>query len=118
MPNTRAHPDQRPRATCGSRQEAIMNKLDIRNLDVVFGPMQVLRQVNLSVPRGETVAIVGESGCGKTVTGLTLLRLIPMPPGRILCTVTMKLIPVKMLLKPSTKTDMVTMITAPLVVVE
>jgi oligopeptide transport system ATP-binding protein len=37
----------------------------------------------LTVPRGKTVALVGESGCGKTATALSILRLIPEPPGRM-----------------------------------
>ncbi|MBX9750540.1 MAG: ABC transporter ATP-binding protein [Roseococcus sp.] len=40
--------------------------------------------VDISVNRGETVSIVGESGCGKTVTAMTVLKLIAMPPGRIM----------------------------------
>ena len=39
--------------------------------------------VSFSVSEGETLAIVGESGCGKSVTSLSLLRLIPSPPGKI-----------------------------------
>ncbi len=39
--------------------------------------------VDIKVHRGETVGIVGESGCGKTVTAMTVLKLIAMPPGRI-----------------------------------
>jgi peptide/nickel transport system ATP-binding protein len=39
--------------------------------------------VDLAVARGETLSIVGESGCGKTVTAMTILKLIAMPPGRI-----------------------------------
>ena len=39
--------------------------------------------VSLHVDAGETLAIVGESGCGKSVTALSILRLIPSPPGRI-----------------------------------
>ena len=39
--------------------------------------------VDLTVKRGETVCVVGESGCGKTVTAMTVLKLIPMPPGSI-----------------------------------
>src|SRR5437868_5292722 len=39
--------------------------------------------VDLSVDKGETVCVVGESGCGKSVTAHTVLKLIPMPPGRI-----------------------------------
>jgi oligopeptide transport system ATP-binding protein len=61
--------------------------LDIRNLHVEFhthfGTVQAVRDVSLSIKKGETIGIVGESGCGKTVTGLSILRLIPDPPGRI-----------------------------------
>ena len=39
--------------------------------------------VDLAIDRGETVCVVGESGCGKTVTALSVLKLIAMPPGRI-----------------------------------
>jgi peptide/nickel transport system ATP-binding protein len=39
--------------------------------------------VDLAIDRGETVGVVGESGCGKTVTALSVLKLIAMPPGRI-----------------------------------
>ena len=39
--------------------------------------------VDLTIDRGETLGVVGESGCGKTVTAMTVLRLIQMPPGRI-----------------------------------
>ncbi len=40
--------------------------------------------VTLGIDRGETLSIVGESGCGKTVTAMTVLKLIAMPPGRIM----------------------------------
>jgi peptide/nickel transport system ATP-binding protein len=39
--------------------------------------------VDLAIDRGETLGVVGESGCGKTVTAMTVLKLIQMPPGRI-----------------------------------
>src|SRR5207237_3344869 len=39
--------------------------------------------VSFAIRRAETLAIVGESGCGKTMTALSLLRLVPNPPGRI-----------------------------------
>src|SRR6202035_609838 len=61
--------------------------LDIRGLKVHFttddGIVQAVDGVDLTVERGETVCVVGESGCGKTVTALSVLKLIAMPPGRI-----------------------------------
>ena len=45
--------------------------------------MHAVDGVDLTVERGETVGVVGESGCGKTVTAMTVLKLIAMPPGRI-----------------------------------
>jgi peptide/nickel transport system ATP-binding protein/oligopeptide transport system ATP-binding protein len=47
------------------------------------GVSYAVEDVSFSVPRGRTVALVGESGCGKTVTALSILRLVPDPPGRI-----------------------------------
>ena len=61
--------------------------LEVERLQVHFGtPAGVVRAVqglSFAVEAGETVALVGESGCGKSVTALSLLRLIPDPPGRI-----------------------------------
>ncbi len=61
--------------------------LSVRDLVVEFstrhGPVRAVDNISFDVYPNETVGIVGESGCGKTVTGLTLLQLIPMPPGRI-----------------------------------
>src|SRR3984893_2274828 len=61
--------------------------LDIRGLKTHFatddGIVQAVDGVDLTVERGETVCVVGESGCGKTVTALSVLKLIAMPPGRI-----------------------------------
>src|ERR1700719_5074003 len=47
------------------------------------GIVQAVDGVDLTVWRGETVCVVGESGCGKTVTAMSVLKLIAMPPGRI-----------------------------------
>ena len=47
------------------------------------GVVRAVQDVSFSVNAGETLAIVGESGCGKTITALSLIRLIPEPPGRI-----------------------------------
>src|SRR6266853_929321 len=61
--------------------------LDIRGLKTHFatdeGVVHAVDGVDLTVERGETVCVVGESGCGKTVTALSVLTLIAMPPGRI-----------------------------------
>jgi peptide/nickel transport system ATP-binding protein len=61
--------------------------LEIRGLKTHFatddGVACAVDGVDLSVDRGETLGVVGESGCGKTVTALSVLKLIPMPPGRI-----------------------------------
>ena len=61
--------------------------LDIRGLKTWFdtddGVVHAVDGVDLAVARGETLCVVGESGCGKTVTALSVLKLIAMPPGRI-----------------------------------
>src|SRR5206468_8944256 len=62
--------------------------LEIQNLNVAFetnrGDVRPVRDVSLSIYPGQTVAVVGESGCGKSVTALSVLRLIPSPPGKVL----------------------------------
>ncbi|MGG1659854.1 ABC transporter ATP-binding protein [Brevibacillus sp. NRS-1366] len=61
--------------------------LQVENLRVHFktygGEVQAVRGVTFHVDRGETVAVVGESGCGKSVTAQAIMGLIPNPPGRI-----------------------------------
>ncbi len=61
--------------------------LEIQGLQTHFatddGMVRAVDGVDLAVDRGETLGVVGESGCGKTVTALSVLKLIPMPPGRI-----------------------------------
>jgi peptide/nickel transport system ATP-binding protein len=61
--------------------------LEIRGLKTYFatdeGMVHAVDGVDLTIDRGETVGVVGESGCGKTVTALSVLKLIAMPPGRI-----------------------------------
>jgi peptide/nickel transport system ATP-binding protein/oligopeptide transport system ATP-binding protein len=47
------------------------------------GIVKAVDGVNLKIHRGETLGVVGESGCGKSVTALSIMRLIPAPPGRI-----------------------------------
>ena len=64
-----------------------MPLLEVRDLRVGFetdeGVVTAVDGVSFSLQRGECLAVVGESGCGKTVTAQTLLRLLPSPPARI-----------------------------------
>jgi len=61
--------------------------LDIQGLKTHFatrnGTVKAVDGVDISVDKGDTLGIVGESGCGKTVLALSIMRLIPTPPGRI-----------------------------------
>ncbi len=63
------------------------NALEIKNLKVSFGTrkskVEVVSGISLCIPEGTIVGVVGESGCGKTVTALSIMRLIPDPPGKI-----------------------------------
>ena len=64
-----------------------MPLLEIKGLKTHFstddGILQAVDGVDLSIEKGETLCVVGESGCGKTVTAMSILKLIAMPPGRI-----------------------------------
>ena len=64
-----------------------MALLEIENLNVTFntrhGQVTALDSVSMHVNEGETLGVVGESGCGKSITALSVMGLIPMPPGRI-----------------------------------
>jgi len=61
--------------------------LQVEKLSVSFsteeGRARVVEEVSFAVPQGRTVGLVGESGCGKSVTAMTLLRLLPSPPSHI-----------------------------------
>ena len=65
-----------------------MNELlKVENLKTYFftheGTVKAVDGISFSINRGETLGLVGESGCGKSVTALSIMRLIPHPPGRI-----------------------------------
>jgi peptide/nickel transport system ATP-binding protein len=65
-----------------------MALLDVRNLRTYFhtdrGEARSVDGVSFSIEKGEVLGIVGESGCGKSVTSLSIMRLIPQPPGEIM----------------------------------
>jgi peptide/nickel transport system ATP-binding protein len=62
-----------------------MNLLEIKNLKMDFGKnadaLRAIDDVSFSIGAGETVCLVGESGCGKTVTALSIAQLVPKPPA-------------------------------------
>ena len=64
-----------------------MALLEIENLQTHFRTMDGVNRavdgVSISISAGQTLAVVGESGCGKSVTAMSILRLIPEPPGKI-----------------------------------
>ena len=61
--------------------------LRIQDLKVHFdtddGVLHAVDGVNFHIDRSETLGVVGESGCGKSVTAMTIMKLLAMPPGRI-----------------------------------
>jgi oligopeptide/dipeptide ABC transporter ATP-binding protein len=61
--------------------------LSVQNLSTWFetelGTAKSVQNVSFGIEKGKTLAIVGESGCGKSVTSLSIMRLVPTPPGRI-----------------------------------
>ena len=72
---------------CFTGSQTLAAILEVENLQTHFftsaGTVRAVDGITYSVDRGETVAIVGESGCGKSVGALSILRLIPDPPGRV-----------------------------------
>src|SRR3954469_9989150 len=76
--------DYAPLARAGHNAETV---LDVEGLHTYLftrlGVVKAVDDVSFQVRAAETLAIVGESGCGKTMTALSLLRLVPNPPGRI-----------------------------------
>ena len=80
--------DSKTMATTGAAPKPASDVLlDVDGLQTYFftrqGLVKAVDRVSFSLRKSETLAIVGESGCGKSITALSLLRLIPDPPGRI-----------------------------------
>ncbi len=65
-----------------------VDELLVKNLKVAFsspeGDLVAVNGISFQIKKGEILALVGESGCGKTVSALSILRLIPDPPGKII----------------------------------
>ena len=61
--------------------------LEVKDLHVSFdtyaGEVQAVRGVTFDLYKAEAIAVVGESGCGKSVTAKSIMKLIPSPPGRL-----------------------------------
>ena len=71
--------------TAGDSEAGVV--LEVRDLETHFrtpgGTVRAVDGLSYTVREGETLGVVGESGCGKSVTALSILRLIPDPPGQI-----------------------------------
>src|SRR5438046_6982216 len=71
----------------GSPHDMAERLLDVKNLKTYFftdeGVVRAVDGVDLFIEKGETLGVVGESGCGKSVTALSIMKLIPQPPGKI-----------------------------------
>src|SRR5262245_15018014 len=74
-------------AEARSQSGAAENLLEVQDLVTEFrtehGTVRAVDRVSFEVAPGQTLGVVGESGCGKSVTALSIMRLIPDPPGRI-----------------------------------
>src|SRR4051812_33978991 len=81
---TRGRDETRPQSYAKSSGAPL---LDVRGLKTQFftqdGIVRAVDDVSFYVMPGETLGVVGESGCGKSMTGLSIMRLIPNPPGKI-----------------------------------
>jgi peptide/nickel transport system ATP-binding protein len=82
---TEAKPaDYAPLTGVGHNAETVLEVEGLQTyLFTRLGVVKAVDDVSFAIRRAETLAIVGESGCGKTMTALSLLRLVPNPPGRI-----------------------------------
>ena len=76
--NTQSLPRRSPRGDSVLQVEGLTVEFDVKGSAVT-----ILDALSFSLREGETLGIVGESGCGKSMTALALLRMVPSPPGRI-----------------------------------
>ncbi|WP_319478297.1 ABC transporter ATP-binding protein [Marispirochaeta aestuarii] len=69
------------------KQNSADTMIDVKGLSVNFytqrGVVKAVRNLSFSIPNGKTLALVGESGCGKSVTAHSINQLLPVPPGKI-----------------------------------
>ena len=70
------------KTSCNTKKFLLVEDLHV-SFTTYGGEVQALRGVTFDLYKGETLAIVGESGCGKSVTSNTIMGLIPQPPGKI-----------------------------------
>ena len=70
-----------------TEKDQIAPLLEVKNLSVQFktdeGEVEALDKVSFEIKQGQTVGVVGESGCGKSVTAYSIMRLLPRPMGTI-----------------------------------
>jgi peptide/nickel transport system ATP-binding protein len=67
-----------------NREDNLLELIDIKvRFNSIDGTVKAVDGVSFAVKKGETLGIVGESGCGKSVTAQTILRIVPIPPGEI-----------------------------------
>ena len=67
-----------------TKEDAVLRVMNLSvDFDVKGNNVSILSKVNFGLGLGETLGIVGESGCGKSMTALALLRMVPSPPGKI-----------------------------------
>jgi phospholipid/cholesterol/gamma-HCH transport system ATP-binding protein len=75
MPNNTLHDTARPYDR---------TLIETQQLNLIYGTQQILRDINLVIPRGQTLAIIGESGCGKTMLLKSIVNLIKPTSGKVL----------------------------------
>src|SRR5207244_4497850 len=68
---------RRPARPAADGTGGVSALLDVESLDIGFGPLSAVRGASLAVGKGETHCLVGESGCGKSVTALAVMGLLP-----------------------------------------